>query len=181
MAPFLKVPLLFIDAIAMRVTGTPPNGALPREEHVVPDWRERFLKSLAWPCVLLRVKSSIQYEDPSSQLLLGHHLESRNHRGASHHLDTLSLSPMLESHSFCLHISFTRSAGHSNHPGIPARKYSNDGWCCLAPPVLSYAWATVHVRAQHTEAPLLGVRRPVRICSPSELHRNDPDHYRRTM
>lgn len=68
MAPLLKVPLLFLDAIGMRVTGTPPNGALPREQHVVPDWRERFLKSLAWPCVVLRVNSSLQYTDPPSHL-----------------------------------------------------------------------------------------------------------------
>ncbi|KAK0475436.1 hypothetical protein IW261DRAFT_479093 [Armillaria novae-zelandiae] len=50
----LKVPLLFADAIGMRITGKPPNEPLPLIEHVVPDWREKFLKSLAWPCVLLR-------------------------------------------------------------------------------------------------------------------------------
>ncbi|KAK0448507.1 hypothetical protein EV421DRAFT_1732786 [Armillaria borealis] len=50
----IKVPLLFADAIGMRITGKPPNEPLPLIEHVVPDWREKFLKSLAWPCVLLR-------------------------------------------------------------------------------------------------------------------------------
>ncbi|KAF9027753.1 ICMT-domain-containing protein [Hymenopellis radicata] len=54
MTPLLKIPLLFSDAIGMRITGKPPNSPLPPEEHIVPDWRERFLKSLAWPCVFLR-------------------------------------------------------------------------------------------------------------------------------
>lgn len=60
MAPLLKIPLLFSDAIGMRITGKPPNLPLPLEEHVVPDWRERFLKSLAWPCVFLRVRSFVE-------------------------------------------------------------------------------------------------------------------------
>ncbi|KAK0479090.1 hypothetical protein EDD18DRAFT_1312511 [Armillaria luteobubalina] len=53
----LKIPLLFADAIGMRITGTPPNDPLPAVEHIVPDWREKFLRSLAWPCIFLRLIS----------------------------------------------------------------------------------------------------------------------------
>ncbi|KAF9022792.1 hypothetical protein BDZ89DRAFT_188068 [Hymenopellis radicata] len=53
----LKVPLLFSDAIGMRISGKPPNATLPRVQHVVPDWREQFLRSLSGPCVLLRAIS----------------------------------------------------------------------------------------------------------------------------
>ncbi|KAK0475276.1 hypothetical protein IW261DRAFT_1595699 [Armillaria novae-zelandiae] len=53
----LKIPLLFSDAIGMRITGTPPNNPLPSVEHIIPDWRENFLKSLAWPCIFLRLIS----------------------------------------------------------------------------------------------------------------------------
>ncbi|KAK0448427.1 uncharacterized protein EV420DRAFT_842532 [Desarmillaria tabescens] len=54
---YASIPLLFSDAICMRLTGKPPNDPLPLVEHIVPDWRERFLKSLAWPCAFLRVIS----------------------------------------------------------------------------------------------------------------------------
>ncbi len=67
----IKVPLLFADAIGMRITGKPPNEPLPLIEHVVPDWREKFLKSLAWPCVLLRVsRRRCPLHPPSHQSLI---------------------------------------------------------------------------------------------------------------
>ncbi|KAJ6568622.1 hypothetical protein B0H19DRAFT_1024004 [Mycena capillaripes] len=58
-ASLLKIPLILSDMLCMRITATPPNPPLPPEQHTVyiPDWRERFLRSLAWPCVLLRAIS----------------------------------------------------------------------------------------------------------------------------
>ncbi|KAF9458767.1 hypothetical protein BDZ94DRAFT_1269811 [Collybia nuda] len=50
----LKLPLLVIDAISMRMNATPPNPPQPLSEHIIPDWRENFLKSLAWPSMALR-------------------------------------------------------------------------------------------------------------------------------
>ncbi|KAF8988555.1 hypothetical protein BDQ17DRAFT_1393391 [Cyathus striatus] len=50
----LKLPFLLSDAIAMRVSATPPNPPSPPKDHIIPDWRERFLKALGLPCVLLR-------------------------------------------------------------------------------------------------------------------------------
>jgi len=38
----------------MKVNATPPNPENPPPEHIIPDWRERFLKSLGRPCMLLR-------------------------------------------------------------------------------------------------------------------------------
>ncbi|SJL11954.1 uncharacterized protein ARMOST_15368 [Armillaria ostoyae] len=71
----LKIPLLFSDAIGMRITGTPPNNPLPSVEHIVPDWRENFLKSLAWPCIFLRFISwSICIIETT--VILAHHCPS---------------------------------------------------------------------------------------------------------
>ncbi|KAJ7122634.1 hypothetical protein C8R43DRAFT_1136051 [Mycena crocata] len=55
----LKIPLILSDIICMRITATPPNPPLPPGQHTVfiPDWRERFLRRLAWPAVLLRAIS----------------------------------------------------------------------------------------------------------------------------
>ncbi|KAJ6605586.1 hypothetical protein DFH09DRAFT_1422875 [Mycena vulgaris] len=54
-----KIPLILSDIICMRITATPPNPPLAPAQHVVyiPDWRERFLRHLAWPCVFLRAIS----------------------------------------------------------------------------------------------------------------------------
>ncbi|KAF8074177.1 hypothetical protein FPV67DRAFT_791555 [Lyophyllum atratum] len=38
----------------MRLNATPPNPPVPLCENIIPDWRERFLKSLAIPSRLLR-------------------------------------------------------------------------------------------------------------------------------
>lgn len=40
----------------MRVNATPPNPPTPLSEHIIPDWKEHFLRSLAWPSVVLRVR-----------------------------------------------------------------------------------------------------------------------------
>ncbi|KAF8235379.1 hypothetical protein L208DRAFT_1358629 [Tricholoma matsutake] len=50
----LKLPFIIADLIGMHITATPPNPPLPFSEHIIPDWREIFLKSLALPCCLLR-------------------------------------------------------------------------------------------------------------------------------
>ncbi|KAF7339013.1 Protein-S-isoprenylcysteine O-methyltransferase [Mycena venus] len=59
MPPLLKIPLILADSFCMRITATPPNPPLPPGQHIVyiPDWRERFLRSLAWPSVVLRTIS----------------------------------------------------------------------------------------------------------------------------
>ncbi|KAJ8089057.1 hypothetical protein PM082_014305 [Marasmius tenuissimus] len=62
MVPFipsrlLKLLLLLSDALCMRITATPPNSPLPAAGTVIPDWRERFLKSLAIPSRFLRFLS----------------------------------------------------------------------------------------------------------------------------
>ncbi|TFK33510.1 hypothetical protein BDQ12DRAFT_615142 [Crucibulum laeve] len=49
-----KLPFILADAIGMRITATPPNPPSPPKEHIIPDWRERFLKSLAMPARMLR-------------------------------------------------------------------------------------------------------------------------------
>ncbi|KAF9052128.1 hypothetical protein BJ165DRAFT_931107 [Panaeolus papilionaceus] len=49
-----KIPLIVLDALWMRLSATPPNPSLPRKEHIIPDWREKFLKSLAYPSKFLR-------------------------------------------------------------------------------------------------------------------------------
>ncbi|KAK7438861.1 hypothetical protein VKT23_017787 [Stygiomarasmius scandens] len=41
----------------MRIISTPPNTPLPPKGMIVPDWRERFLRSLAFPCIMLRTLS----------------------------------------------------------------------------------------------------------------------------
>ncbi|THU91671.1 hypothetical protein K435DRAFT_829847 [Dendrothele bispora CBS 962.96] len=53
----LKLPLLASDAICMRIIATPPNVPLPPKDVVIPDWREKFLRGLALPCVILRALS----------------------------------------------------------------------------------------------------------------------------
>ncbi|KAJ7447504.1 hypothetical protein B0H11DRAFT_363998 [Mycena galericulata] len=55
----LKIPLILTDILCMRITATPPNPPFAPGEHTVfiPDWRERFLRGLAWPCVFLRAVS----------------------------------------------------------------------------------------------------------------------------
>ncbi|KAJ7115385.1 hypothetical protein C8R44DRAFT_794566 [Mycena epipterygia] len=55
----LKLPLILCDIICMRITSTPPNPRIALGQHIVyiPDWRERFLQSLARPCVLFRTIS----------------------------------------------------------------------------------------------------------------------------
>ncbi|TFK65163.1 hypothetical protein BDN72DRAFT_801442, partial [Pluteus cervinus] len=50
----LKIPLIIIDAFNMLLNATPPNPPPPVAEHLIPDWRERFLRSLSLPCRLLR-------------------------------------------------------------------------------------------------------------------------------
>ncbi|PFH49491.1 hypothetical protein AMATHDRAFT_147544 [Amanita thiersii Skay4041] len=50
----LKLPLLLSDAICMRITATPPNGPVCPKDIIIPDWREHFLRSLAWPSACLR-------------------------------------------------------------------------------------------------------------------------------
>ncbi|KAF6759266.1 hypothetical protein DFP72DRAFT_1102545 [Ephemerocybe angulata] len=50
----LKLPLIILDAFWMFLSGTPPNKPRPPKEHNIPDWRERFLKSLSWPGLFLR-------------------------------------------------------------------------------------------------------------------------------
>ncbi|KAF9007309.1 hypothetical protein BDZ89DRAFT_1231867 [Hymenopellis radicata] len=90
MTPLLKIPLLFSDAIGMRITGKPPNSPLPPEEHIVPDWRERFLKSLAWPCVFLR-GISWSLEIIETVVIL---LASTNHPFPEYVLSRLEFRPM---------------------------------------------------------------------------------------
>ncbi|KAH0587014.1 hypothetical protein J132_04538 [Termitomyces sp. J132] len=50
----IKVPLILLDAVNMKINATPPNPPVPRSDLIIPDWRERFLRSLGWPCRLLR-------------------------------------------------------------------------------------------------------------------------------
>ncbi|KAF5377895.1 hypothetical protein D9615_006828 [Tricholomella constricta] len=50
----VKIPFIILDAINMRVNATPPNPPIPLCESIIPDWRERFLRSLALPSRLLR-------------------------------------------------------------------------------------------------------------------------------
>lgn len=52
----LKIPLIIIDALWMCLSGTPPNPPRPLKEHIIPNWRERFLRSLGWPGKMLRVR-----------------------------------------------------------------------------------------------------------------------------
>ncbi|KIK64108.1 hypothetical protein GYMLUDRAFT_161489 [Collybiopsis luxurians FD-317 M1] len=52
-----KLPLLVSDAVCMRVSGTPPNPPTSSGRMVVPDWREHFLRSLAYPSKALRTMS----------------------------------------------------------------------------------------------------------------------------
>lgn len=54
----LKLPFIIVDIIGIHITATPPNPPVPFSEHIIPDWREKFLKSLAWPCSLLRVRTT---------------------------------------------------------------------------------------------------------------------------
>ncbi|KAF8905421.1 hypothetical protein CPB85DRAFT_1224685 [Mucidula mucida] len=82
----LKVPLIFSDAIGMRITGKPPNAPLPRVQHVVPDWREQFLRSLSGPCVLLRA-ISWSVELIETLVILASHTQSS--ALSRHILDTL--------------------------------------------------------------------------------------------
>lgn len=55
----LKIPFIVADGMWMSLSATPPNEALPKEDHIIPDWKERFLKSLATPCVALRVSTYV--------------------------------------------------------------------------------------------------------------------------
>jgi protein-S-isoprenylcysteine O-methyltransferase Ste14 len=64
----LKLPFILLDVIGMHITATPPNPPLPVSEHIIPDWREKLVKSLARPCYLLRVRF---LSDISSQLTHG--------------------------------------------------------------------------------------------------------------
>ncbi|KAJ4490599.1 hypothetical protein J3R30DRAFT_3678916 [Lentinula aciculospora] len=57
MALLLKLPLLVSEAVCMRVSGTPPNPPTLSGHLVVPDWREHFLRSLAYPSKFLRATS----------------------------------------------------------------------------------------------------------------------------
>ncbi|KAF8648475.1 hypothetical protein AX16_006256 [Volvariella volvacea WC 439] len=50
----LKIPLICFDAVNMRINATPPNPPRPVSEHIIPNWRERFLRTLGLPCILLR-------------------------------------------------------------------------------------------------------------------------------
>ncbi|KAJ7622146.1 hypothetical protein FB45DRAFT_1031835 [Roridomyces roridus] len=55
-----KITFILIDMQCMHIIATPPNPPPDPKDCVifVPDWRERFLRSLAWPSVVLR---SISY------------------------------------------------------------------------------------------------------------------------
>ncbi|KAJ3875366.1 hypothetical protein F5051DRAFT_454613 [Lentinula edodes] len=57
MSLLLKLPLLVSEAVCMRVSGTPPNPPTVSGFMVVPDWREHFLRSLAYPSKFLRTTS----------------------------------------------------------------------------------------------------------------------------
>ncbi|TFK63576.1 hypothetical protein BDN72DRAFT_847493 [Pluteus cervinus] len=50
----IKLPLIAIDAFNMLLNATPPNPPQPLSEHLIPDWRERFLRSLALPSRVIR-------------------------------------------------------------------------------------------------------------------------------
>ncbi|KAF5391092.1 hypothetical protein D9757_003151 [Collybiopsis confluens] len=52
-----KLPLLVSDAICMRISGIPPNPPTTSGMLVIPDWREHFLRSLAYPTKALRAMS----------------------------------------------------------------------------------------------------------------------------
>ncbi|KAJ7579109.1 hypothetical protein C8J56DRAFT_796872 [Mycena floridula] len=60
----LKASMILLSAWAMRVSSTPPN---PRNKSgsstgpIIPDWRESFLRALAWPCVSLRTLTWFAY------------------------------------------------------------------------------------------------------------------------
>ncbi|PPQ70429.1 hypothetical protein CVT25_004301 [Psilocybe cyanescens] len=51
----LKLPLIILDVVLTRISASPPNPALPIKAHIIPDWRERFLKSLAYPSKIFRL------------------------------------------------------------------------------------------------------------------------------
>ncbi|EAU87837.2 hypothetical protein CC1G_01484 [Coprinopsis cinerea okayama7 len=50
----LKILFIAADAFWMLSAATPPNAPLPPEKQVIPDWRERYLKSLALPSRIFR-------------------------------------------------------------------------------------------------------------------------------
>lgn len=55
----IKVPLILTDALGMRITATPPNPPSKISYNpIVPNWREKFLRSLSWPAAILRVRLS---------------------------------------------------------------------------------------------------------------------------
>lgn len=53
-----KLALLVSDAVCMRISGRPPNPPTSSGSVVIPDWREHFLKRLAYPSKALRVCAS---------------------------------------------------------------------------------------------------------------------------
>ncbi|KAJ3746171.1 hypothetical protein DFH05DRAFT_1442935 [Lentinula detonsa] len=57
MALLLKLPLLVLEAVCMRISGIPPNPPTSSGHVVVPDWREHFLRNLAYPSKILRITS----------------------------------------------------------------------------------------------------------------------------
>ncbi|KAG6818585.1 hypothetical protein H0H93_003749 [Arthromyces matolae] len=50
----VKIPFIIIDAVNMKINATPPNPPVPPNDLIIPDWREKFLRSLGRPCRLLR-------------------------------------------------------------------------------------------------------------------------------
>ncbi|KAJ3823646.1 hypothetical protein F5878DRAFT_546468 [Lentinula raphanica] len=57
MALLLKLPLLVSEAVCIRICGKPPNPPASSGHVIIPDWREHFLRSLAYPSRILRTTS----------------------------------------------------------------------------------------------------------------------------
>ncbi|KAJ8517234.1 hypothetical protein ONZ45_g5569 [Pleurotus djamor] len=46
---------IVVEVTGMWITSSPPNPPPSKQARLIPNWRETFLKQLAWPCVFLRI------------------------------------------------------------------------------------------------------------------------------
>ncbi|KAF7424066.1 hypothetical protein PC9H_009367 [Pleurotus ostreatus] len=51
---FARLLCLSLEVAGMWITASPPNPSPTKQRCLIPNWREEFLRKLAWPCVFLR-------------------------------------------------------------------------------------------------------------------------------
>lgn len=176
----IKIPLIILDAFWMFLAGTPPNQARPLKEHIVPDWRERFLKLLACPGIFLRVRiwhsGKLNLSHLQNNSFIDDVLAGRINGDTRSPRQSVSDPAHSSAHSSITRLEQQLPHSSSNHPSVCLREHINIVWSTTALVVLQVTRKTFHFRALYPQRPCTHRQGSLQRRSTPKLHRADSHH-----